>query len=110
MPATMATPATTATLATDDDLRRLAETSKKKLLDRLARAEGQIRGVQKMIVREDECEAIAQQLAAVRSALNKAFYEMMACYFEHKLGDLGSVDEEVNEQLADFVKLLTKYA
>ncbi len=93
-----------------DDPRQIAPDDKTKLLHRLARAEGQIRGVQKMIVREEDCEMIARQLAAVRAALNKAFFEMLACYFEHKVA--GSADEEpmMREELADFVKLLTKYA
>ena len=83
---------------------------RKKLLHRLARAEGQIRGGQKMIVREDDCELIARQLAAVRAALNKAFFEMMACYFEHKVGETADDVPAVREELSDFVKLLTKYA
>ena len=89
---------------------QIAPEDKVKLLHRLARAEGQIRGVQKMIVREEDCELIARQLAAVRAALNKAFFEMMACYFEHKVADSADEAPMVREELADFVKLLTKYA
>ena len=90
--------------------KQIAPEDKKKLLHRLARAEGQIRGVQKMIVREDDCELIARQLAAARAALNKAFFEMMACYFEHKIADSADDIPAVREELSDFVKLLTKYA
>lgn len=46
---------------------------------RLARIEGQVRAVQRMIDRDTGCEEIAQQLAAARKALDKAFYEMLAC-------------------------------
>jgi DNA-binding FrmR family transcriptional regulator len=43
--------------------------SKETLLKRLKRAEGQIRGIQKMIEDGRECESVITQLAAVRSAI-----------------------------------------
>jgi DNA-binding FrmR family transcriptional regulator len=43
--------------------------SKATLVKRLKRAEGQIRGIQKMIEDGRECESIITQLAAVRSAI-----------------------------------------
>jgi DNA-binding FrmR family transcriptional regulator len=43
--------------------------SKETLKQRLKRAEGQIRGIEKMIDSGRECEAIVTQLAAVRSAI-----------------------------------------
>ncbi len=44
--------------------------SKETLLKRLKRAEGQIRGIQKMIENGRECESVITQLAAVRSAVD----------------------------------------
>jgi CsoR family transcriptional regulator, copper-sensing transcriptional repressor len=46
---------------------------------RLARAEGQVRAIRRMIATEEACEDIALQLAAVRKALDRAFYEMVSC-------------------------------
>jgi DNA-binding FrmR family transcriptional regulator len=43
--------------------------SKETLLQRLKRAEGQVRGIQKMIEDGRQCEDIITQLAAVRSAI-----------------------------------------
>jgi len=43
--------------------------SKETLLQRLKKAEGQIRGIQKMIESGRQCEDIITQLAAVRSAI-----------------------------------------
>ena len=43
--------------------------SKETLLQRLKRAEGQIRGIQKMIEGGRACEDVVTQLAAVRSAI-----------------------------------------
>ena len=52
----------------------------KKAMDaRLARIEGQVRAVRRMIDRDEPCDDIAQQLAAARKALDRAFYEMVSC-------------------------------
>ncbi|MBN1177276.1 MAG: metal-sensitive transcriptional regulator [Dehalococcoidales bacterium] len=40
------------------------------IVKRLKRIEGQIRGLQKMITDERDCESIVTQLAAVRSAID----------------------------------------
>jgi DNA-binding FrmR family transcriptional regulator len=55
------------------------EEHQRALITRLKRVEGQIRGIQGMIEKGAECEAIAQQLAAARKALDRSFYEMIAC-------------------------------
>ena len=84
------------------------EADRKKLLGRLARVEGQIRGVQRLIEAGKDCELVAQQLAAARGALNKAFFELIACAFESKLGD--DTSPEVRERLGKMSSLLAKYA
>ena len=72
-------PARKPTARSDDG----AETSRRELVLRLKRVEGQLRAVQRMIEEGNECEPIAQQLAAARKALDKAFFELMACAIEH---------------------------
>jgi DNA-binding FrmR family transcriptional regulator len=42
------------------------------ILGRLRRVEGQIRGIQKMIEDNRDCEAVVTQLMAARAALDKA--------------------------------------
>ena len=86
----------------------VSEKDKKTLIDRLARVEGQIRGVQRMIAEEKECEAIAQQLAAARGALNNAFAELIACAFQHRLA-AGQDADESRDQISEIVQLLAKY-
>ena len=44
------------------------EVSREIIIKRLKRVEGQIRGIQKMVGEERECESVITQLAAVRSA------------------------------------------
>jgi DNA-binding FrmR family transcriptional regulator len=52
----------------------------KKAMDaRLARIEGQVRAIRRMIGEDQACESIAQQLAAARRALDRAFFEMVSC-------------------------------
>ncbi|MCX7814861.1 MAG: metal-sensitive transcriptional regulator [Tepidimonas ignava] len=52
---------------------------KKALLLRLKRVEGQLRGIQRLIEGDADCEQVAQQLAAARKALDKTFYAMVGC-------------------------------
>ncbi len=85
----------------------VSEEDKKTLIDRLARVEGQLRGVQRMIAEEKECEAIAQQLAAARGALNKAFAELIACAFQHRLASPQPDDDR--DHISEIVQLLAKY-
>ena len=45
------------------------EMTKGMLLKRLRRIEGQVRGLEKMIIDDRDCESLITQLAAVRSAI-----------------------------------------
>jgi DNA-binding FrmR family transcriptional regulator len=57
----------------------------KKAMDaRLARIEGQVRALRRMIEEGRTCENIAQQLSAARRALDRAFYEMVSCMIRHE--------------------------
>lgn len=50
----------------------MLDAEQKKLLDRLSRVEGQIRGVRKMLEEGRQCEDVLTQLAAARSGLEGA--------------------------------------
>ena len=83
------------------------DTDAKKAMDsRLARIEGQVRAVRRMIDADESCGDIAQQLAAARKALDRAFYEMVSCmirqepFAEEKARRAHA--EEVAELLARF--------
>ncbi|MCY1164416.1 Metal-sensitive transcriptional repressor [compost metagenome] len=78
---------------------QLADPGKKKALcARLARVEGQLRGVQRLIDGDADCEKIAQQLAAARKALDKSFFTMVGCMIEQD--DLSG--DHVAQMLAKF--------
>jgi DNA-binding FrmR family transcriptional regulator len=55
------------------------EGHKKELVLRLRRVEGQLRGIQAMIDEGSDCEKVTQQLSAARRALDKAFFQVLAC-------------------------------
>jgi CsoR family transcriptional regulator, copper-sensing transcriptional repressor len=59
-------------------------TKKKALRTRLARVEGQLRGIQRLIELDADCEEVAQQLSAARKALDKAFFNMVGCVIEQR--------------------------
>ncbi len=81
--------------------------AKQAMLGRLARIEGQVRAVQRMIEHDEECENIAQQLSAARKALDRAFYEMVACMIRSGASEEGTARESSGEQVA---QLLARYA
>ncbi|GLZ23967.1 hypothetical protein Pstu01_06370 [Stutzerimonas stutzeri] len=76
------------------------------MLKRLARVEGQVRGIQAMIKRGDDCEAIAQQFSAARSALDKAYRLMLTCLLEEALNDR---EQDTGEALERVRAIFTKY-
>lgn len=62
------------------DSSALTALQKKELLHRLARIEGQLRGVQKLIAQAAtpaDCDAVAQQMAAARKALDRSFVQLL---------------------------------
>lgn len=63
---------------------------KSEIKHRLARIEGQLRGVQKMIDEERDCKEIVQQLIAIRSGVQSA--------------SLQFIREVANDCLADFAQ------
>lgn len=84
--------------------------SRTDLLNRLKRAEGQLRGIQRMIEEDESCLDIAGQMAAVRKALDSTYVRMTVCFLEQELGarlgpdaavqaDLGRMLEEVQTLL-----------
>jgi CsoR family transcriptional regulator, copper-sensing transcriptional repressor len=76
---------------------------KKDILVRLRRVEGQIRGIQRMIEEERECEAIVTQLMAARSALDRAGLFIMSHHIERCLSSSeGEADRDQLERIISF--------
>ena len=76
----------------------------------MKRVEGQVRGVLRMIEHGEPCNDIAQQLAAARNALDRAFFEMMACSIESEIIEPTDGDISKQARVSEILKVLSKYA
>ena len=75
------------------------EAARTDLLNRLKRAEGQLRGVQRMIEAGDPCLDIAGQMAAVRKALDAAYVRMTVCFMQQELQSRLAPDAKREQEL-----------
>lgn len=90
----------------------LSAVQKKDLLNRLARIEGQLRGVQKLIALADapsDCDAVAQQMSAARKALDRSFVQLLTASLLTQTGDAEDV-EDAKARAAQVAALLDKFA
>ena len=82
------------------------------LLNRLKRAEGQLRGIQRMIEEGQPCMDIATQMAAVRKALDSTYVRMTVCFMqqelEARLGEQPEAGERIGGVLDEVQELLAK--
>lgn len=80
--------------------------TKKEILSRLKRAEGQLRGVQKMIEEERSCRDLVIQLVAVKEAIVQAAITALSNQLVHCLQEQ---DEPNQEQILDrFIDVFKK--
>jgi len=70
------------------------------ILNRLKRAEGQLRGVQRMLEEGEPCLEIAGQMAAVRKALDAAYVRMTVCFMQQELQSRLAPDARREQALA----------
>jgi DNA-binding FrmR family transcriptional regulator len=91
--------------------------AKQKLVQRLRRIEGQVRGVQGMLDEERDCREIMQQLAAIHSAVQGASRIFLqeyaaACLVEMDQASLAApgIDQRIKRQqiIQDMIALLDK--
>jgi DNA-binding FrmR family transcriptional regulator len=75
------------------------EKNRTDLLNRLKRAEGQLRGIQRMIEEDQPCLDIAGQMAAVRKALDSTYVRMTVCFMQQELGARLGEDAMAQAQL-----------
>lgn len=82
------------------------------ILNRLKRAEGQLRGIQRMVEEGQPCLDIASQMAAVRKALDSTYVRMTVCFMQQELqGRLkleGDAEHQLDGVLEDVQTLLGK--
>ena len=81
---------------------------KEEVLARLRRVEGQIRGIQRMVRDDRDCEAIITQLMAARAALDKAGILIVTRDIERCL--VGAPGEAGSGQLDRVIEFFLKFA
>jgi CsoR family transcriptional regulator, copper-sensing transcriptional repressor len=84
--------------------------SKKAVLWRLKRIEGQIQGIQRMIETDRDCGEVLQQLTAVRAAVHAASVELLEHHALSRMldGEDAMSSDERQKLYNDFVALLGK--
>jgi DNA-binding FrmR family transcriptional regulator len=85
---------------------------KDQLLKRLARIEGQVRGVSRMIEEDRYCIDILTQLGAVDTALEAVAIKVLEQHVQHCVaGALASGDEkEANEKARELLEAVQRFA
>ncbi len=71
----------------------------KAMLNRLKRVEGQLRGIQRMVIEGKPCQDILLQLSAARKAMQNACIEILKGYVKKCLAESGNPDMDELEKL-----------
>jgi DNA-binding FrmR family transcriptional regulator len=85
---------------------KMSVEAKEDLSKRLRRLEGQVRGVQKMLDEDRDCQDIVQQLAAIRSAAHQANLILVRSYAAECLMDTSR--DEAQDAVNKLVDVLTR--
>jgi CsoR family transcriptional regulator, copper-sensing transcriptional repressor len=84
------------------------------IVNRLKRAEGQLRGVQRMVEEGETCAKVAQQLSAVRKALDSTYVRMTVCLVqqevEARLGGGDETHDKLGPLMMEMEKLIGRIA
>lgn len=73
---------------------RFPEEASDEVITRLRRAEGQLRGVQRLIEEGADCKDVVQQLTAAQAALHRAGLRLMVAGMRHCLTDPAAAQED----------------
>lgn len=83
---------------------------RKDIGNRLARIEGQVRGIQRQLDAGADCEAIAAQMSATRRAMEKAFFTMISCAMVQEIEKHTALSDEMADGVEDIGRILAKYS
>ena len=89
-----------------DRKKKRTQEEKDALVRRLKLAEGQIRGIQKMVEEDAYCPDILIQVSAVSAALNSFNRELLACHIRSCVSE--DIRSGRDEAIDEFVKVLQK--
>ncbi|MGX7132175.1 MULTISPECIES: metal-sensitive transcriptional regulator [Enterococcus] len=80
----------------------------KKIINRLRRTEGQIRGIQKMMEEEKECIDVITQLSAVRSSIDRVMGMIVADNLKNCFENPEKDPKEQAEKLEQAINMIIK--
>jgi len=83
----------------------LKSSSQDALIKRLKRIEGQIRGIQRMIQDNRDCESVMTQLVAVRSGIEGVGALFLVNYITSSLQESGASDVETINEIAKSISV-----
>lgn len=83
-------------------------TDNKDIINRLKRAEGQLRGIQKIIEDDKECIDIVTQLTAVRSSINRTMGIVISNKINQIIENPVKDKEKQEEKLQKALELIIK--
>ncbi|MDA3935906.1 MAG: metal-sensitive transcriptional regulator [Actinomycetota bacterium] len=84
------------------------DAERKRIINRLKRLEGQIRGLQSMLESGKECEAVLTQIMAAKSALNQVGMHIIGHSMKHCLID--DEDKTRDELIDEAIQVFLKYS
>ena len=79
-----------------------------KVKNRLSRMEGQLRGIHRMMDEEKDCQDVITQLSAVRSGIERTIGRIVSENLVECVRAADGNEDQVNESIAEAVKLLVK--
>jgi DNA-binding FrmR family transcriptional regulator len=77
--------------------------SRDQVLKRLARAEGQVRGVTRMVEEDRYCIDILTPISAAQAALDKIALGLLDAHARHCMQGKGEAPEDPDEQVAELM-------
>ena len=88
----------------------LIQDNKPKLLNRLNRIEGQVRGISRMVEGDRYCIDVLTQIQAVRAALAKVESEMLKAHLDHCIESaiVGGDTHQQRQKASELIALLER--
>lgn len=79
----------------------------RKIIHRLSRIEGHVHSIKEMVASGRDCAEVLIQMAAVRSALDRAGRAILEDHLEHCIGE--ALDEGKGQKAIDDLKVALKH-
>ncbi|MDD2422265.1 MAG: metal-sensitive transcriptional regulator [Heliobacteriaceae bacterium] len=79
------------------------------VLRRLKKIEGQVRGVQRMILNQRDCAEILVQVAAIKAAINQVGLNVLSCHLVDQFAATPDGEKSAASLIEDFMAQLKKF-